>query len=62
MDSTDQGRWGDQDDGTYCNPILPGDYSDPDVIRVREDYSLITSTFQLSPGISTSCLLRREFR
>lgn len=52
MDNQNQGRWGDQADGTYCNPILPGDYSDPDVIRVGEDYYLITSTFQLSPGMA----------
>ena len=29
-----KGAWGDQGDGTYVNPVLPGDYSDPDVIRV----------------------------
>jgi len=44
--------WGDQGDGTYKNPILNGDYSDPDVIRVGSDYYLITSTFHLSPGIT----------
>lgn len=37
---------------TVRNPILPGDYSDPDVIRVGEDYYLITSTFQYSPGMA----------
>ena len=26
--------WGDQGNGTYVNPILNADYSDPDVIRV----------------------------
>ena len=45
------GKWGDQGDGTYRNPILPSDYSDPDVIRVGKDYYLISSTFQLSPGM-----------
>lgn len=45
------GKWGDQGDGTYRNPILPSDYSDPDVIRVGNDYYLISSTFQLSPGM-----------
>ncbi|MBC7783051.1 MAG: glycoside hydrolase 43 family protein [Burkholderiales bacterium] len=44
--------WGDQGDGTYKNPILPGDFSDPDVIRVGDDYYLITSTFQYSPGMA----------
>ena len=27
----------DQGDGTYTNPILYTDYSDPDAIRVGED-------------------------
>ena len=29
----------------YQNPILKGDYSDPDVIRVGEDCYLISSSF-----------------
>jgi beta-xylosidase len=37
--------WGDQGDGTYKNPILKADYSDPDVIRVGSDYYLIASDF-----------------
>jgi len=44
--------WGDQGDGTYKNPIINADYSDPDVIRVGSDYYMITSTFHLSPGIT----------
>lgn len=43
--------WGDQNDGTYRNPILPADYSDLDCIRVGDDYYAISSTFQYSPGI-----------
>ena len=50
--SYNKGAWGDNGDGTYNNPILPGDYSDPDVIRVGDDYFLITSTFQFVPGIT----------
>lgn len=46
------GAWGDQGDGTFKNPVLPGDFSDPDVIRVGGDYYLITSTFQYSPGMA----------
>jgi beta-xylosidase len=37
--------WGDQGDGTYRNPVLPADYSDPDVIRVGDDFYLIASEF-----------------
>jgi len=44
-------KWGDQGDGTYRNPIIAGDYSDPDVIRVGLDYYMVTSTLQLSPGV-----------
>lgn len=44
-------KWGDQGNGTYRNPILPGDYSDIDCIRVGNDYYAISSTFQFSPGM-----------
>lgn len=37
--------WGDQGDGTYRNPILNADYSDPDVIRVGADFYLVCSDF-----------------
>jgi beta-xylosidase/dienelactone hydrolase len=37
--------WGDQGDGTYRNPVLKADYSDPDVIRVGEDFYLVASDF-----------------
>ena len=37
------GVWGDQGNGTYRNPVLFSDYSDPDVCRVGEDYYLIAS-------------------
>lgn len=43
--------WGDQGDGTYRNPVLPGDYADIDCIRVGSDYYAISSTFQYSPGM-----------
>jgi len=44
-------KWGAQGDGTYRNPVLPGDYSDLDCIRVGSDYYAISSTFQYSPGM-----------
>jgi beta-xylosidase len=44
-------KWGDQKDGTYRNPVLPGDYSDLDCIRVGSDYYAISSSFQYSPGM-----------
>jgi beta-xylosidase/lysophospholipase L1-like esterase len=41
----------DLGDGTYRNPILFADYSDPDVVRVGEDYFLTASSFSHVPGL-----------
>ena len=41
----------DQGDGTYKNPILYADYSDPDVIRVGDDYYMTASSFNCIPGL-----------
>ena len=38
-------RWGDQGDGTFANPVLNADYSDPDVIRVGSKYYMTCSEF-----------------
>lgn len=38
-------RWGDQGDGTFANPVLAADYSDPEVIRVGDKYYLTCSEF-----------------
>lgn len=35
----------------YTNPILFADYSDPDVIRVGDDYVMAASSFHFSPGL-----------
>jgi len=37
--------WGDQGNGTYINPVLNADYSDPDVIRVGRKYYMVASDF-----------------
>ena len=37
--------WGDQHNGTYKNPVLNADYSDPDVIRVGDSYYMVASDF-----------------
>jgi len=37
--------WGDQGDGTYRNPVLNADFSDPDVIRVGNKYYMVASDF-----------------
>ncbi len=41
----------DQGDGTFWNPVLCADYSDPDVIRVGEDFYLVASSFHCTPGL-----------
>jgi beta-xylosidase len=41
----------DNGDGTYKNPILHADYSDPDAIRVGEDYYMVSSSFEDVPGL-----------
>ncbi len=38
-------------EGMYTNPIIYADYSDPDVIRVGEDYWMVASSFTSMPGI-----------
>ncbi|MBQ5984365.1 MAG: family 43 glycosylhydrolase [Bacteroidales bacterium] len=35
----------------YTNPVLHGDYSDPDVCRVGEDYYMTASSFNCFPGL-----------
>ena len=41
----------DQGDGTYRNPILDADYSDPDLCRAGEDYYMTASSFNCIPGL-----------
>lgn len=41
----------DLGDGTYSNPVLHADYSDPDVVRVGEDYWMTASSFNHVPGL-----------
>ena len=41
----------DQGDGTYKNPVLYADYSDPDVCRAGDDYYLTASSFGCLPGL-----------
>ena len=41
----------DQGDGTYRNPIIYADYSDPDVLRVGDDFYMVASSFNCTPGL-----------
>ena len=44
-EDTEDLRWGDQGDGTYRNPVLNADFSDPDIIRVGTKYYMVASDF-----------------
>ncbi|MEL7977778.1 family 43 glycosylhydrolase [Isoptericola sp. F-RaC21] len=35
----------------YRNPVVDADYSDPDVIRVGDEYWMVASSFNLAPGL-----------
>lgn len=39
---------------TYRNPVIPGFYPDPSLVRENEDYYLVNSTFQYFPAIIIS--------
>ena len=41
----------DLGDGTYKNPVIHADYSDPDVCAVGNDFYLTASSFACAPGL-----------
>ena len=51
MSGQQTGEFGMTGDGRFRNPVIASDFSDPDVIRVGEDYYGIASTFCFSPGM-----------
>ncbi|MEN7551962.1 glycoside hydrolase 43 family protein, partial [Rapidithrix thailandica] len=54
----------DNGDGTYKNPVLWGDWPDPDVIRVDDDFYLITTSMHYMPGspiVKSKDLVNWEF-
>ena len=55
--------WGDQGNGTYINPILNADYSDPDVTRVGDTYYMVASDFHFMgmQVLKSSDLVNWEF-
>lgn len=40
----------DNGNGTYTNPVIFGDYPDPDVIRVGDVYYMVSTTMHTFPG------------
>src|SRR5690242_8453690 len=44
-------KWtADNGDGTYKNPLLWGDWPDPDIIRVDDDFYFISTSMHYVPG------------
>jgi beta-xylosidase len=41
----------DLGNGSYKNPVLYADYSDPDVVRHGEDFYMVSSSFNVAPGL-----------
>ncbi|WP_442794597.1 glycoside hydrolase family 43 protein [Pelobium manganitolerans] len=41
----------DLGNGKYKNPVINADYSDPDAVRVGDDYYMISSSFNHVPGL-----------
>jgi beta-xylosidase len=41
----------DNGDGTYKNPVLHADDSDPDVVRNGKDFCMVASSFNSVPGL-----------
>lgn len=44
-------RKADLGDGRYLNPVLPGDYPDPSVLKDGDDYYMTHSSFDATPGL-----------
>src|ERR1039457_2166167 len=45
-------RWtADNGNGTYSNPLFYGEFEDPDVIRVGDDYYLAGTTMHMMPAV-----------
>jgi beta-xylosidase len=44
-------RLSDNANGTFTNPVIFADYPDPDIIRVGEDFYLVSSSFTDAPGV-----------
>jgi len=42
----------DNGDGTYTNPVIAADFTDPDVILVDDTYYMVTTTMFIFPGVT----------
>ncbi len=44
-------RRADLGDGTFLNPIVPGDHADPSILKDGDDYYMTFSSFDAYPGV-----------
>jgi xylan 1,4-beta-xylosidase len=44
-------RQADLGDGTFLNPIVPGDHADPTILKDGDDYYMTFSSFDAYPGV-----------
>lgn len=54
----------DNGNGTYTNPVVFGDFPDPDVIRVNDTYYMVSTTMYVFPGatiLKSNDLVNWEF-
>jgi hypothetical protein len=51
-------RKADLGDGTFLNPIEPGNHPDPSILKDGEDYYLVFSTFDAYPALTVWHLCR----
>lgn len=51
MNIRQENRSGDLGNGTYLNPILRGNYADPSIVRVGEDYYMVNTSYEYVPGL-----------
>ena len=49
--ATAQSWTADNGNGTYTNPLFYDEFSDPDIIRVGDDYYLAGTTMHCLPGV-----------
>src|SRR5574344_2794820 len=49
--ATAQSWTADNGNGTFTNPLFYDEFSDPDVIRVGDDYYLAGTTMHCTPGL-----------
>ena len=41
----------DNGNGTFTNPLMYDEFSDPDILRVGDDYYLVGTTMHTVPGL-----------